>query len=253
MNHRKIGAWTLTILGILRADAVFGQGNGFCLGPKSFTSSSPTRAQEFYSNGSGCDFDFASLNQGGGGAWVVYSVYHKTVVYDDSNENNASGNVSWRTPLKVRKVQNGMLNVTFIPQPNSNLDEGWVSPWRRVVMGQAHYSQRWISPKKSGVDSTWLFPAAIWNHFQIIQNGAMQSRKEGGVVNGLDVLYVMKEEEISGENWLLLSSSSNSVELKGWLPESKLTSWDTRVAYWENNGAGKSVYGGLKNPSFHKR
>ena len=251
MNHRKIGAWTLTILGILCADAVFGQGNGLLPRPKEFHEFiSPTRAQEFYSNGSGCDFDFASLNQGGGGAWVVYSVYHKTVVYDDSNANIPSGNVSWRTPLKVRKVQNGMLNVTFIPQPNSNLDEGWVSPcdvllWDRPITRNGGFPQRKVVLTQLG--SSQQQSGTISKSYK---TGPCNRGREGGVVNGLDVLYVMKEEEICGENWLLLSSSSNSVELKGWLPESKLTSWDTRVAYWENNGAGKSEYGEMKIPLF---
>ena len=174
---------------------------------------SPTRAQEFYSNGSGCDFDFASLNQGGG-AWVVYSVYHKTVVYDDSNANIPSGNVSWRTPLKVRKVQNGMLNVTFYSQPNSNLDEGGLVV-RRIAVGQAHYSQRWISPKKSGVDSTRLFPAAIWNHFQIIQNGAMQSRKGGRGGQWAGCPLCDDEEKICGESGFFSAHLQTRLSSKG--------------------------------------
>ena len=230
------------VLGLAPHFVSMGQNSstGFVHPPKQFTQFvDESLAEPFGGSLDGnCNIDLTSLERGVTGKWKVYTVKDKTPLFENESNYSSSTTIDFRTALSVVEVGESMLKVEFVDRSGGRT--GWVEAcdvllWNKPIARNGGFPRRVIALSQLRRDG----PSTEIVATNFKRTPAANSRN-ADLITGLEVLYIMKEVKRSnGETYYLLSGSANSsdlsADLKGWLPASQVTAWDTRVAYWENH------------------
>lgn len=201
------------------------------------------------------------LNWLSSGKWVVYTLKRNIAKFKGASGYDTEGLVPFfRTKLLVHDLRfNGTETRLLVSQPTSgSLKQFWVNScdvllWSKPMTRNAGFPKRIITISQFNSDEA---------NKRFSQTSYLQApdpnSSSADLILGTEVLYIMLERSTSNGTYYLLSSSSNSSDLstslKGWIHESNVTFWDTRVAYWENHSQyGKQAYGDRCIPLVHTR
>ena len=208
-----------------------------------------------------CSVDVEALTSGwqvkSTGFWNAITSADITCYGDPHDQGGHIASIPFGTELAVIELQGAWMKVRF--DGKNAVMEGWVEPcgillWSKPLARNGGFPKRRVV--LSQLEGTNVQATVEQRYF----SGPSRRAQQKFAVNGQDVLYVMKEAmgPQDQEPWSLLCSTANSndlvVDLMGWLPNSSLTDWDTRVAYWENNSAGSvKEYGNKPIPLFYTK
>ena len=190
------------------------------------------------------------------GFWNAITSADITCYKQPNDQGGYLASIPFGTGLAVVELQGSWIRVRFDGQ--NGITEGWVEPCGILLWNKPLAREGGGFPKRRVVLSSLEGANVQLSIEQRYYSGPSKRATKRFAVKGQDVLYVMKEAIVGGQPWSLLCSTANSndlrVDLEGWLPNSSLTDWDTRVAYWENNSpAAVSEYGNKPIPLFYSR
>ena len=187
--------------------------------------------------------NFEELDRNSGFNWQVWCTEEGAPIFDDPNNPNKIGALSFRETLVVHDLDfvqydgPGKENWLLVRKTSSMVPDGWVrassvllSPWALETRGGIGRKALVVPTLAEGkIINDGLPKSQIYNN----PNAARQHAIFGLTAGRFRVLYIMKE---SDDAYLLstsptLDNSSAAATLLGWMPKGYTQEWDKRLAY----------------------